>query len=102
MEENHTHSAVNGVANVGGNLVGNEVMTHMSPPKKHVDILKSFFGKLVNVIEGVGGYLELVGKNLFKLTVNTLGVYVGNPFLGFFVNIFDSSCYYKFILYNNA
>jgi hypothetical protein len=70
----------------------------MSPPDKHVGVVKHLVGKTAfGIVESCGGHLNLVAlKKALDIFMNSAGIILGNNRVNFFVIILVPDNYLHF------
>ena len=87
MERDEAHSLEDVVANACGNLIGDEVMRHVSPPKQDVGVAQDLFGQTAfGIVERDGSNRYLVrAQKIGDSTVDAVWVDRADRFHLFFV-----------------
>ena len=95
VKDYKTHTLENAVAYAAGDLFGNFVMSHMSPPDKHVGVVKNVLGQSAfGILQGGGAHLYiLAGEKTRDRLVDAFGVDRPDALLRALVFKFIPNCY---------
>ena len=94
MYRNKSHTVINSLTNLFHNFIGYLMMLYVSPPEKHICVVKNFIGKAVR-----GHFLKsnrcfesaVCIKTFLDGTMHTVGIYSKDSFF-FIMFIFIENC----------
>ena len=95
MENDKSHSGKHALMYFFNELIGNLIVSHMTPPDKNIGGFKNFIGKTAAALcESCCTHVEILlrREKILDAAMDTCGVYACNFVAGFFVNAFVPNC----------